>query len=269
MPMQTKNVFSLKKKVSVVTGGLGLLGTAIVNALAESGAKVVILDVERKKWKKASKDFARKNLDVCYENFDITALEGIKVNIKRLERKYGNIDIWVNNAYPRTKDWGNKLEKVKAKSWRRNVDMQLNSYCLCSNEIATRMAARRRGSIINISSIYGVVAPDFDIYKGTKITAPAAYSAVKGGIVAGGIVAYSKYLASYYKNKGVRINVVCPGGAYNNQSGRFVKRYSAKTLLGRMAYPYEIGWPVVFLASEAASYITGATLMIDGGLTTI
>jgi NAD(P)-dependent dehydrogenase (short-subunit alcohol dehydrogenase family) len=142
--------------------------------------------------------------------------------------------------------------------------MQLNSYCIYSNEIAAKMAARKRGSIINIASVYGVVAPDFDIYKGTKMTSPAAYSAIKGGIVS-----YSKYLASYYKNKGIRINVVCPGGAYNNQSGRFVKRYSAKTLLGRMAYPYEIGWPVVFLASEAASYITGATLMVDGGLTTI
>lgn len=262
--MRTKNVFSLKGKISIVTGGLGLLGMAIVNALAESGAKVVILDVERKRWKKASKNFAGKNLDVCYENFDITALEKIKANIKRLERKYGNIDIWVNNAYPRTRDWANRLEKVKTKSWRKNVDMQLNSYCICSNEIAEKMAARKKGCVINISSIYGVVAPDFDIYKGTKITTPAAYSAIKGGIVA-----HSKYLASYYKNKGVRINVVCPGGAYNNQSGRFVKRYSAKTLLGRMAYPHEIGWPVVFLASEAASYITGATLMVDGGLTTV
>lgn len=262
--MAAADIFSLKGKISVVTGGLGLLGLAITKALAIAGAKVVVLDLDYKKWEEASVGLGEENLEVFYEHCDIAKLGQIRARIKRLERKYGSIDIWVNCAYPHTKDWGNKLEHVTSKSWRQNIEMQLNSYCISSNEIAMRMAARKRGCIINIASIYGVVAPDFSIYKDTRMTSPAAYSAIKGGIIT-----YSKYLAGYFGKSGVRINVVCPGGVYNKQPKEFVKRYSAKTLLGRMADPYEIAWPVVFLASGAAAYITGATLVIDGGLTTI
>lgn len=262
--MADRDPFSLEGKLSVVTGGLGLLGSAITKALAESGSKVIVLDVDFKRWEEISTDFREKNFDVSYESCDITNLEQIKTNIEKLEVKYGNIDVWVNNAYPRTEDWGDKLEIVKTESFRRNVDIQLNSYCIYSNEIALRMAARKEGAIISIASIYGTVAPDFTIYEGTDMTTPAAYSAIKGGIIA-----YSKYLASYFRNDGLRINVVCPGGIYNNQSEEFIKRYSGKTLLGRMADPYEVAWPVVFLASRAASYITGTILMVDGGWTTI
>lgn len=261
--MPAGNIFSLKGRVSVVTGGLGLLGLAITRALAISGAKVIVLDLNRKKWEETSAGFDEENLEVFYENCDITKLGQIKAKIKRLEKKYGSIDIWINCAYPHTKDWGDKLERVTSKSWRENIEMQLNSCCISSNEIAMRMAARKRGSIINIASIYGVVSPDFSIYKDTRMTTPAAYSAIKGGIIA-----YSKYLAGYFGKDGIRINVVCPGGIHNKQPEKFVKRYSEKTLLGRMAGPYEIAWPVVFLASDAAAYVTGAVLIIDGGLTT-
>ncbi|MEW5767134.1 MAG: SDR family oxidoreductase [bacterium] len=262
--MAVRDPFSLEGKLSVVTGGLGLLGSAITKALAESGSKVIVLDIDCSGGEKVSSDLRDTNHNIFYEKGDITDFEKIKVNIENLEKKYGNIDVWVNNAYPRTEDWGDKLEVVKTESFRRDVDIQLNSYCICSNEIALRMAARQEGSIISIASIYGTVAPDFTIYEGTDMTTPAAYSAIKGGIIA-----YSKYLASYFRNDGLRINVVCPGGIYNNQSEEFIKRYSGKTLLGRMAGPYEIAWPVVFLASRAASYITGTTLMVDGGWTTI
>ena len=249
-----KNIFSLKNKLAVVTGGSGLIGKAILKTFAELKCEIINLD---------KNNTSDKNL-IHFQYFDITDLENLAGNIKGIEDKFGPIDIWVNNAYPRTEDWGNKLEDVTVDSWRKNIDMHLNSYCIASNEIAKRMAKRGKGVIINVSSIQGVVAPDFSIYEGTNMTSPAAYTAIKGGILM-----YSKYLASYYGNKNVRVNVVCPGGVYNNQPEMFLERYNKKTLLGRMAQPEEIAEPIAFLASEASSYITGAVLMIDGGWSAI
>lgn len=257
-------LFSLRNRRSAITGGLGLIGKVIVNSLLEAGSETIILDINDKLGKEFTKKLYTKYKAISYEHFDITKLKEISKGIKKLEKRYGAIDIWINNAYPRTKDWGEKLEDVTIDSWRKNVDIQLNSYCICSNEIAKRMAERKKGVIINISSIQGVTAPDFTIYEGTNMTSPAAYTAIKGGILM-----YSKYLASYYGKQNVRVNVVCPGGVYNNQPKPFVEKYSKKTLLGRMAEPEEIAKPIIFLASDAASYITGAVLMVDGGWTTI
>ncbi len=245
------------KKV-VVAGGAGLIGGAIAKAFAQQGAQVIVADLVRPS---AS---GQSHRSMVREPFDITDLDGLAERVRELDRKYRGIDVWVNSAYPRTEDWNDPLEKISRENFRRNVEWQLNATCLCSNEIAFRMKPRRRGVIINLSSIYGVVAPDFSIYEGTGKTSPAAYSAIKGGVIA-----YSKYLASYFRNSGVRVNVVCPGGVYNRQSPRFLKQYARKTLVGRMARPEEIAWPVVFLASEEASYITGAVLMADGGWTTV
>lgn len=258
------NAFSLKGKRAVITGGLGLIGTEIAKGFLEAGSEIIILDINDKLGRKFVRELRTENKKFFFEHFDITNLDEIAKGIERLEQKFGAIDIWVNNAYPRTTDWGNKLEKVRIESWRKNIDMQLNSYCICSNEIAKRMAQRCKGSIINISSIQGVVAPDFSIYEGTDMTSPAAYTAIKGGVLM-----YSKYLASYYGKYNVRVNVICPGGVFNNQPKEFLERYNKKTLLGRMAKPEEIAKPIVFLASDAASYITGAVLIVDGGWTTI
>ena len=140
----------------------------------------------------------------------------------------------------------------------------MNSYCLLASAMAERMAARGGGSIINLGSIYGLVAADFSVYEGTNMTLPPAYAAIKGAIVN-----HTRYLASYYGPKGVRVNVVCPGGVANGQPVRFVENYNARTPMGRLAKPEEIGGPVAFLASPAASYVTGAVLTVDGGWTAI
>lgn len=258
------NAFSLEGKVSVVTGGMGLLGRSIVKALAESGSKVVILDVADDAWKEFRLGLEGKGVEIFYESCDITNLEEVSSNVDMIEGKYGPIDVWINNAYPRTADWGDKLENVKEESWRKNIDMQLNSYCVYSNAVALKMSSRGKGSIVNVASIYGVVAPDFSVYDGTGMTTPAAYSAIKGGIIA-----YSRYLASYFGKKGVRVNTVCPGGISNEQPREFADKYVNKTILNKMADPEEVAWPIVFLASQAAGYITGTTLMVDGGLTVI
>jgi NAD(P)-dependent dehydrogenase (short-subunit alcohol dehydrogenase family) len=126
------------------------------------------------------------------------------------------------------------------------------------------MKERRSGSIVNISSIYGSVGPDFSLYAGTEMTMPAAYSAIKGGIVN-----FTRYLAAYYGSYGVRVNCVSPGGIYDGQPEQFVQRYKAKVPLQRMGLPEDIAAPVAFLLSEEAAYITGHNLMVDGGWTSI
>src|SRR5271157_2541009 len=156
------------------------------------------------------------------------------------------------------------FEKISIDSWRTAVDSQMTSYCLCCREAAEAMRSRKRGSIINLGSTYGMVGPDFSIYEGTALTMPAAYAAIKGGIIN-----FTRYLASYYAKDGIRFNCISPGGVENNQAAPFVENYVRKTPLGRMAKPGDIAGAAVFLASDASAYVTGHNLVVDGGWTAV
>lgn len=191
---------------------------------------------------------------------DITKEKSIVTLIETLIDKYGRIDGWVNNAYPRTKDWGNKMEEVSIDSWRQNVDMHLNGYFLCSQKILKQMKLQGSGSLINMASIYGVVGPDFSIYEGTHMGNPAGYAAIKGGLIN-----LSRYLASYYGPYNIRVNCISPGGIFDNQVPVFVENYEKKVPMRRMGTPKDIAPSVVFLLSDSSSYITGHNLVIDGG----
>ena len=256
--------FSLKGKVAFVTGGVGLLGTEITRALADAGAKVVVLDIDKQKAEKLQLELKNEGKDVDVEIFDITDLSEIDKNIDNLKEKYGHLDVWVNTAYPRTSDWGNKVEDLTLESWQKNVDMHLNSYSWISRRVCLIMKEQKQGSLINFGSIYGVVGNDFTIYEGTEMNPPMAYSAIKGGIIN-----LSRYLASCFGKYNVRVNTVCPGGIFDNQNEIFVKQYSDNTPLKRMGKPEETPSPGLFLAPEASPYITGATIMVDGGWTAI
>lgn len=258
------NKFLLNGKVSFVTGGAGLIGSEITKALADAGSKVVILEIDKKRADSLSKKLKSEDLDVYSEIFDATNLPEIDSEIEKLFKKYGKIDVWVNTAYPRTKDWGEAVENLSLNSWQKNVDMHLNSYSWISRRVCMIMKKQKRGSLINFGSIYGVVGNNFTIYEGTKMNPPMAYSAIKGGITN-----LSRYLASYFGKYNVRVNTICPGGIFDNQDKKFVKKYSDNTPLKRMGNPEEIASAVLFLASDASSYITGTTLMVDGGWTAI
>ena len=245
---------NLKNKVIIVTGGSGLIGESIINNIRDCGGIAINGDLNPGD---TNKKF--------YYKCDITNAESVNSFLNDVISKYGKIDGLVNNAYPRTKDWGNKFEDIELSSWKLNVDMQLNSCFFITQKVTEYMKINQSGSIVNIASIYGVVGSDFSIYENTSgMTSPAAYSAIKGGVIN-----FTRYLASYLGKQGIRVNCVSPGGVFNDQNINFVKQYSKKVPLGRLAKPNEIAPSVSFLLSSDSSYITGHNLVIDGGWTAI
>lgn len=257
--MDYKNLFSCKNKVAVVTGGAGLLGRKIVKGLSDFGAKVYIADIDKKTARSIADD-----LKIKYIYFNIASELSVKKGLKKIIKDCGKIDILINCAYPKTKDWNNKFEDVSFFSWKYNLNSHLGGYFLCCQRTAELMKEQKKGSIINFASIYGIVAPDFNIYKRTKMTMPVAYSVIKAGIIA-----LTKYIASYYSKYNIRANVVSPGGIFNNQPESFVRKYSQKTFSGRMGRPEDIVGSVIYLVSDASSYVTGHNLVVDGGWTVL
>lgn len=244
---------NLCNKVIIITGGSGLIGSSIIANLIENGAIVFNADIIDKKDSPAN-----------YIYCNITDKISVENAIRIVLNKYDKIDGWINNAYPRTKDWGSKFEDIKVESWKTNVDLQMNSIFICCQSVLNVMQKQQFGSIVNVSSIYGLVGPDFTVYHGTKMTMPAAYSAIKGGVVN-----FTRYLASYYGLYNIRINCVSPGGIFDNQPKKFVKNYERKVPMKRMGIPEDISPTISFLMSNGSSYITGQNIIIDGGWTTI
>ena len=243
----------LKGKIVIITGGNGLLGSVIVEQIKQEGAFCVNFEINHKT-----------NEDLSNVECDITNEESMKHALTLVIDRYKRIDGLVNNAYPRSKDWGNKFEDIKLDSWKQNIDWQLNSYFYMSQQVAIQMAKQKSGSIINMASMYGVVAPDFTVYDGTNMTMPAGYAAIKGGLVN-----LTRYVASYFGPQNIRVNTVSPGGIFDNQNITFVQNYEKKVPMRRMGTPEDIAPSVVFLLSDESKYITGQNIIIDGGWTAI
>jgi len=241
-------MFSIKDKIIVVTGGSGLLGHKIISSFRAEGAIAVAADIH----------FSIQGKDDVL--LDITSETSVKEFVASIIEKYGRIDGWVNNAYPRTKDWGNKLEDITFESWQKNVDMHLNGYFLCCQVVLKEMKKQGYGSLVNMSSIYGLLGPDFTVYDGTEMTMPAAYSAIKGGLNN-----LTRYLAAYYGPHQVRVNTVSPGGIFDNQPQTFVDNYNKKVPMRKMGKPDDIVSAVHYLMTDETSYITGHNLVVDGG----
>ena len=246
-------MINLKDKIIIVTGGNGLLGSEIILQLKKQGALVINLEINIKT-----------NDELTEVECDITNPKSIIDSIELIKKKYSKIDGLVNNAYPRTIDWGNKFEDIQIESWKSNVDMQMNSIFYLSQRVLEIMQLQKFGSIVNMASIYGVVGPDFSLYENTEMTMPAAYAAIKGGVIN-----FTRYLSSYYGKYNIRVNCISPGGIYNNQSETFVKNYESKVPMNRMGKSSDIAPAVCFMLSDESSYITGQNIIIDGGWTSI
>jgi NAD(P)-dependent dehydrogenase (short-subunit alcohol dehydrogenase family) len=241
-------MFSLKDKVIIVTGSSGLLGQQIVKSLRTQGGIVFEADIS-----------FNEITSFCL-NMDISDEEAVKDGMQKVLDIYGKIDGWVNNAYPRTKDWGNRLENIPIESWRKNVDMHMNGYFICSRIALEQMKIQKFGSLINMSSIYGIVAPDFTVYNDTDMTSPAAYAAIKGGLVN-----LTRYFAAYYGPFQVRANCISPGGIFDHQPEVFVNNYCNKVPMKRMGNPEDVVPAIHFLLADETSYLTGQNIIIDGG----
>lgn len=244
---------NLENKVIIVTGGSGLLGKAILDELENNGAVAINFDINSKT-----------DLSTNFINCDITDESSIEKAVDLVLREYGSIDGLVNNAYPRTKDWGADFENITRESWTKNVDWQMNSYVFVSQLVLKHMKQQGHGSIVNMTSIYGVVGNDMTLYDGTAIKTAPAYTAIKGGLIN-----LTRYLASAYGKHNIRVNCVSPGGIFDHQDPKFVKAYEHKVPMKRMGTPEDIAPSVAFLLSEDAKYITGQNLIVDGGWTAI
>jgi NAD(P)-dependent dehydrogenase (short-subunit alcohol dehydrogenase family) len=255
--MNILEAFKLDGKVAVVTGGAGLYGRQIVEAVAEAGAKTFAVGYTLEKEEQTAETLRNAGLDVTALQYDQGSEESIQALLDAVVQQAGRVDVLVNNAVLRPmKSWESPTaEFVKS--------MQVNATVFLMTRIfGNHLAANGGGSIVNIGSIHGMIAPDFTLYEGLDWGAPPDYFFHKGGMLQ-----LTHYAASTLGPKGVRVNTISPGGFFNHQEDCFVQRYNARTLLGRMANESDLKGAVVFLASEASAYITGANLVVDGGYT--
>lgn len=243
---------NLKNNNIIVTGSEGLLGRAIVACIVHNGGHAIGIDVIEKS--------ENENYYKCNVNDEAE----VNSTFDAIINKYEKIDGLVNCAYPRTSDWGKYFDDESLESWNKNIELQTSNVFLTIKKLAPHFVKNNNGSVVNIASIYGVVGNNFKLYENTAITSPSAYTLIKGGIIN-----FTKYLASYYGKHNVRFNCVSPGGIYNDQNEQFVNNYNAMVPLHRMGTPEDIAPSVIFLLSNESTYITGHNLIVDGGWTII
>lgn len=248
----------LKNKVIVIIGAAGLIGREFVRAVLEHGGRAVIADYNEEASKKLLNEYESDN--ISFIKLDITNKNSVLTMIEQLKGKYGQIDGVVNSAYPRNNNYGRKLEEVEFDDFCANVNLHLGGYFLVSQQMAIFFKQQGHGNIINISSIYGVISPDFSIYSGTDMTMPVEYAAIKSAIIH-----LTKYIAKYYKGHNIRANCISPGGVENGQSESFLSKYRERAISKGMLDAGDLVGTLLFLLSDMSSYINGQNIIVDDG----
>lgn len=265
-----EKLFSLKGKVAVVTGSLGLIGKEHCRALVGAGATVLVCDLD----KNGCQSFADELGDNAHPYaFDITKKAQIEELKEHILKEFGHIDVLVNNAAindkfedPASVGEMSKFENYPIELWSASLDVNVTGIFLCSQILGSVMAEQGNGSIINVASTYGIVAPDQSLYI-DKEGNQAFFKTVAYPVTKAAVIHFTKFLAAYWGKNGVRVNTLSPGGVENNQDEFFIDKYSSKTPLGRMAKANDYQGALIYLASDASSYMTGANVVVDGGFT--
>ncbi|MEY4316917.1 MAG: hypothetical protein RI902_725 [Pseudomonadota bacterium] len=252
----------LKEKLIVVTGGAGLLGRRFSNAIAEAGAKLVMADLNFRNAEKFAKELCDQGLKAEPGIIDITSRNSISELISTVHNKHGKIDAVVNNAYPRNTNYGRKLEEVTYSDFCENISLHAGGYFQVMQQFALYFKDVGGGNIVNLSSIYGCIAPRFDVYKDTAMTMPVEYAAIKSSVLH-----LTRYFAQYYKTSGIRVNALSPGGILDHQPQSFVDRYNEYCGVKGMLDAGDISGSLLFLLSDASRHITGQNLVVDDGFT--
>lgn len=273
--------FSLDGRTAVVTGGQGLLGAEFCRTLAQAGAHVVIADLNLQAADSLAEQLTNQDLSATAVHLDVTHQQSVQNMVSSTLDLHGRLDILVNSAAldpkfdPQHKsdsssptgshNFSYSFEEYPLDTWKAAIDVNLTGVYLCCQYAVKPMLQQERGVIINLASFYGLTAPDQRIYAHPDMPPqykPAYYPTSKAGILG-----FTRYLAAYFAGKNIRVNALSPGGVYNKHDPNFVGKYSSRTMLGRMANKDEMNGALLFLASDASSYMTGANLIVDGGWT--
>ena len=259
---RTLDMFRLDGKIALVSGGIGIYGQHIVRALAECGATVVVASRDSARCEAFAREMSGEGLRVEGATLDLASETSIRRLRDEIMNRHKKLDILVNNAVARA---GGDLRQMTAREWEEAMRVNSTGLFSASQVFSEPMQEQRSGSIINIASIYGMVGPNFSIYRGTSITNPVNYAFAKGGMIN-----LTRYLAAFLAPYHVRVNCISPGGFRTEETPpQFDANYSSRVPLGRMAGPDDIKGAIVFFASEASGYVTGTNLPVDGGWTAI
>ena len=265
-------LFDIKNRNIVITGSSGLLGSQYANILSDAGANIILVDLDSVKNKKLEYSL-RKNYETNVHSYttDISNPQEVKKLAKNVLRDFKKIDGLINNAAytskgakERTDNAFGSFENFPIEIWKKSIDVNLTGVFFCSQAFGKIMIKQGKGVIVNIASTYGLVGADQRIYGKSGLNLPISYAATKGAVAN-----LTRYLAAYWSEKNIRVNTLSPGGVLDAtyQDKKFIKKYSERTILGRMAKKNEYNGAMLFLISDASSYMTGANLIVDGGWT--
>lgn len=254
----------LKEKIVIVTGGAGLIGKEFIKAIIEQEGIAIIADINTELGNQIKNELSKQlNTEkIDFVQLDITSKSSINNMIEFVDKKYKKIDALVNNAYPRNTNYGRGFFDVEYSDFVENTGLNLGGYFTTSQQMAKYFTTQGYGNIINISSIYGVVAPKFEIYENTPMTMPVEYAAIKSGLIH-----LTKYMAKYFKGLNIRVNTLSPGGIFDNQNEVFLKKYKAECSIKGMLDKSDLKGTLVYLLSDMSKYVNGQNIIVDDGFT--
>ena len=277
MKKNTKNLFNLNNNNIVIAGGAGFLGSEFSSVLASVGAIPIILDINNKSLNLLKKKFKKKGQKGIFFLVDLNDENAVNATVNLIVKKHKKIDCLVNaagltgeNMLKANKNFFEEFEKYDFKLWQKSLDANLSSTFIATKVVVKYMLKRKKGSIVNIASDVGMISPDHRIYepnkkfnyKGVNFNTTISYSVAKSGIIS-----MTRYLATRWAKKGIRVNCISPTGVYKKHDKKFVEQLSQRIPLGRMAKPHELNGAIVYLCSNASSFVTGHNLVVDGGRT--